>query len=170
MSDEIPDPWRSAAERRGISPTYRPLAARAGVSHETVRKIVQGRATSTRSIRKLADALGVDVEVVHAWRGEAPPDYGREFIPDESSWLLTTEEREAVNTLIRLITRDRSKPNEEVGRDDRDAAPMKQAGGSPAPRPRIELITAAGSVDLGGSPRPAEEPRDAPPRRSPRRR
>lgn len=143
MSEDIPDPWRSASERKGISPTYRPLAAAAGLSHETVRKVVQGRATSKRSMQKIADALGVTLEDIHAWRGEAPPDYGRDFEPDPVASLLTTEEREAVNGLIRLLTRSRSEQREEVVGNAEHPTPTRQAGQEPALGP--------GDVDLAAS-------------------
>lgn len=129
MSDEIPDPWRTAAERKGVRTSYRGFAAAADVSHETARKVILGRRTSSASIRKVADALGVDVELVHEWRGEAAPDYGREFVPDQAAWLLTTEEREAVNSIIRLLTRDRS-DRKEVGSHG-DSAATTQGAAAP---------------------------------------
>src|SRR5690625_5124500 len=132
MSDDIPDPWRSAAERKGISPTYRPLAARAKVSHETVRRLVQGRPTSERTIRKVADALGVDVEKIHEWRGEAPPDYGNAFEPDPSASLLTTEERAVINSLIRLLTASRDEQRKDGGERADSSAPKTSAGDEPA--------------------------------------
>src|SRR5690625_3090554 len=134
MSDDIPDPWRSAAERRGISPTYRPLAARAKVSHETVRRLIQGRTTSKATVHKVADALGVDVEKIHEWRREAAPDYGAMFEPDPSASLLTTEERAVINSLIRLLTEHRREREDEA---DGNAAPITRAGGSPA-RARVK--------------------------------
>lgn len=127
MSDDIPDPWRTAAERRGVSPTYRPLAQRAKVSHETVRRLIQGRPTSKATMRKVAEALGVDIEEIHAWRGESAPDYGREYEPDAAASLLTSEERELLNHLIRLLTRDRQEQE-----PDHDETANTRAGGSPA--------------------------------------
>lgn len=129
MSDNIPDPWRSAAERRGIRPSYRPLGDRAGMAHETVRRVISGQSVSTRSVRKLADALGVDVEKIHEWRDEAGPDYGAMFEPDPSASLLTTEERAVINSLIRLLTEHR---REREDKADGNATPITRAGESPA--------------------------------------
>lgn len=152
VSDDIPEPWKTAIERKGISPTYRPLAAAAGLSHETVRKVVQGRRTSNTSIRKVADLLGVPVETIHGWRGEAAPDYGREFVPDQSASLLTTEEREAVNNLIRLLVRSRDEQKAGEGHADRPApktvpGPAKAGPGGFDAKAELESLTLAGVSD-----------------------
>ena len=160
MSDYIPDPWRSAAERRGISPTYRPLATRAKVSHETVRRLIQGRPTTEATVAKVAEALGVDVEKIHEWRGEAPPDYGNAFEPDPSASLLTTEERAVINSLIRLLTEHRREHREDDG--DGNAAPSTQAGGSPAVE-GVRMRARTPSGPLPGS--PSQEPTRSPGRR-----
>ena len=157
MSDYIPDPWRSAAERRGISPTYRPLASRAKVSHETVRRLIQGRPTTEATVAKVAEALGVDVEKIHEWRGEAPPDYGNAFEPDPSASLLTTEERAVINSLIRLLTEHRREREDEA---DGNAAPITRAGESPAVE-GVRMRARTPSGPLPGS--PSQEP--PPPRR-----
>lgn len=120
MSERIPEPWLTAAERKGVG-TYRPLAAAAKLSHETARKVVLGLKTSDDSIRKVADALGIDVEQAYAWRDEQAPDYSRDFIPDERAPYLTHEEREAINKLIRLLTEGRG------GEHDLRSAPMNAA-------------------------------------------
>src|SRR5690625_2592512 len=163
MRDDIPDPWRPAAERRGIPPTYRPLAARAKVSHETVRRLIQGRTTSETTVRKVADALGVDVEKIHEWRGEAPPDYGAKFDPDPSSVLLTTDERAVINSLIRLLTDGRENARKDGGEHESGSASMKRAGGSSAPR---DVISNAGFGSPDGGPGQGASP---PSRRGPRR-
>lgn len=139
MSDNIPDPWRSAAERKGITPTYRPLGDRAGMAHETVRRVISGQSVNKKSVRKLADALGVDVETIHEWRRESPPDYGSMFEPDESSMLLTTEERAVINTLIRMLTDGRGEQREDDG--DGNASPNPRAGVSPAPGDPAEGVS-----------------------------
>ena len=114
VNESIPEPWLTACERKGIRPSLRPLAAAAGVAHETVRKIVQGRNSSRQSMQKVADALGVDIETIYEWRSESPPDFGRDFAADPTAALLTTDEREAINYLIRRIT---------AGREDRPDDP-----------------------------------------------
>src|SRR5690625_2595142 len=100
------------------------------MAHETVRRVISGQSVSVASVRKLADALGVDVEKIHEWRDEAGPDYGAMFEPDPSASLLTTEERAVINSLIRLLTEHRREHREDDG--DGNAAPSTQAGGSPA--------------------------------------
>ena len=151
MSDYIPDPWRSQAERKGITPTYRPLGDRAGLAHETVRRVISGQSVSKHSIRKLADALGVDVETIHEWRHEAPPDYGAMFEPDPSSMLLTTEERAVINSLIRLLTEGRGEQQGEgEGHVDSSAAntraEVSSAHVDDVPVRKREVRTARGRV------------------------
>lgn len=131
MSDYIPDPWKSAANAKGIRPSYRPLGDRAGLAHETVRRVISGQSVSKQSILKLADALGVDVEKIHEWRQEAVPDYGAEFQPDPSSSLLTTDERAVINSLIRMLTEGRGEDEGDDG--DGNAAASSRAEVSSAP-------------------------------------
>lgn len=157
MSDNIPDPWRSAAERKGIKPSYRPLGDRAGMAHETVRRVISGQSVSVASVRKLADALGVDVEKIHEWRDEAGPDYGAMFEPDPSASLLTTEERAVINSLIRLLTEHRREQREDES--DGNPAPITRAGESPAIKGvRMRARTPSGPLPVSPSQEPTRSP------------
>src|SRR5690625_4130865 len=102
------------------------------MAHETVRRVISGQSVSVASVRKVADALGVDVEKIHEWRGEAPPDYGNAFEPDPSASLLTTEERAVINSLIRLLTASRDEQREDGGEHAQRSAPNTPAGTRPA--------------------------------------
>jgi lambda repressor-like predicted transcriptional regulator len=84
MADDIPQPWRSALESRGLA-SYRRLGDRAGISHETARRLILGMRTSRSTVRAVADAMGVDVEEIHRLRGEPAPDTSSEWTPPPSA-------------------------------------------------------------------------------------
>lgn len=151
MSDDIPQAWHLHFERKGIPVSYRGLGAKAGISHEAARRVVRGWSVRDSSVRKVADALGVDREVVRALRLDSPDlDV---WDPPASASLLSHDEREALSRLITLITQDRK---ESVGNEQHPAATTR-ARGSRAVEATHEVL----------DPRPGE---GAPsPRRSPRR-
>lgn len=119
MSNRRSPAWERLMEGKGLG-SYRRVADRAGISHETVRRVILGLPSDDASIQSVADALGVDIELVHEMRGDAPAD-PRQWDPPESSRLLTDDERAALSRLIGVMT---------TGRDE-------QGGGghadSPAP-------------------------------------
>lgn len=103
MSNDIPRSWHKHFERKGIPVSYRGLAARAGVSHEAVRRVICGWSVKHSTLRQVADALGVDIEVVQELRGD-DAGKGTPWEPPASSSLLSHEEREALSRLISLMT------------------------------------------------------------------
>lgn len=121
MSDEIPPSWHAPMERKGITVSYRGLGERAGISHETARRVVTGRSISPATAAKVADALGVDREVVYELRGQTPAR-AAVWEPPATSSLLTPEEREALNRLVHLLTAGRR--HKERENDGRKPAPM----------------------------------------------
>lgn len=92
-------------ESKGLG-SYRRLADRSGISHEAVRRVVLAQPASPVSIRAVADALSVDVELVRQMRGEVEFD-PREWEPPESSRMLTDDERAALSRLIGVMTSGR---------------------------------------------------------------
>lgn len=122
MTEDIPERWRPLMERKGIKVSYRGLSERADVSHEAVRRVVRGWSVKPDTIQKVADALGVDREVVNELRGEQPaPDA---WAPPQSSSLLSHEERDALSRLISLMVAGRT--------HDDGRPPTTPAGDSPA--------------------------------------
>lgn len=146
MSNDIPKSWHPHFERKGIPVSYRGLAAKADMSHEAVRRVIRGWSVKDSTIRQIADALGVDVEVVYELRGESP-DRPVAWEPPASSSLLSHEEREAFSRLISLITSDRQESGPRG-----NTAPTKTAGHDPAPLIETQAMT------------PKEPPRAASPR------
>lgn len=115
VSRQVPEPWASAMERarlvdpRNGRPSMSALAQEVGTHTSTISAMMAGtRKTNTSLVAKVAVALRMEdrVDEVFAWIGrqrtEAEP-----FTPHPDADLLTSEERQAVNELIRLMTRDR---------------------------------------------------------------
>lgn len=123
MTEEIPERWRPLMERKGIKVSYRGLSERADVSHEAVRRVIRGWSVKPGTIQKVADALGVDREVVNDLRGDQPTLDA--WAPPQFSSLLSHEERDALSRLISLMVAGRT-------HDGRDAAPKSQAAWSAA--------------------------------------
>lgn len=114
MSNDIPRSWHPYFERRGIPVSYRGLAARSGMSHEAVRRVIRGWSVKPASLRQIAEALGVDVEVVQELRGDAP-DLTTPWEPPVASSFLSHDEREALSRLISLMTMNRAEEREGSG-------------------------------------------------------
>lgn len=142
MSEDIPQAWRLPLERKGIKPSYRALGEKAGVAHETVRGVALGRKSKASTIRKIADAMGVDPEFVHELRGTVAPDV---WEPPPASSLLTREERDAIARLIVAVTKGRE--------TDEHGSASERAGGSPAREEEVGLISTEGIADPGPPPR-----------------
>lgn len=100
---ELPEPWNTAAEQAGVRQTYRGIGERAGLSHVTVRRlIVEGR-TTVSTVRKIADALGVEQATIYEWAGIELSEWGP-WDPPASAHRMSPRTRAAVEELIRAIT------------------------------------------------------------------
>lgn len=85
-------------------PNISALARRAGVAVETARRVVHGKGVADAdTVAALAKVLGDDVASWLAWR----TDKLEEWTPPSESRLLTREEREVLDRLVRLIVLDR---------------------------------------------------------------
>jgi transcriptional regulator with XRE-family HTH domain len=111
VSTEVTEPWASAmvaaklVDPRNGRASMRALAERAGTTTSTISKMIAGtRVTSNEVVERVADALGMSERVgeVMSWvdrvRSEAKP-----FSPHPDANLLTSEEQEAINEMIRLL-------------------------------------------------------------------
>ena len=156
MSDDIPQAWHLHLERKAIQVSYRGLGAKAGISHEAARRVVRGWPVKDSTIRKVADSLGVDPEVVRDLRSDAPRLEAWE--PPPASSLLSHDEREALSRLITLMTLTRK---DGEGRAERPAT-TKQAGGSPAVKASDSevVVPRAEGPTQRARPRPARKRRD----------
>jgi transcriptional regulator with XRE-family HTH domain len=123
VNQPIPPQWLRVMEARGLS-TIRRLAQAAGVSPQTIKRMVQGEGdTSERTIEAVADVL-FEGDRNQVWRllGEAPRDYTDWALPDEAR-LLTPKQRDAVRAVILSMVDPGAKAGDG---DDRDAAPMTE--------------------------------------------
>lgn len=146
MSDDIPEAWAALLTRKGIKASYRGLSERADVSHETARHLIRGRSVKASTVQKVADALGVDREVIHELRGDAVVPNVWE--PPRASSLLSDAERDALSRLISVMT---------AGREANDGAPI----GTPPRRTRstFRVAGAAEARSPEGSPQPPPQGR-----------
>ena len=133
-SNEPFGPWAEAMEKAGVGdprngrPSWTQLAARAGVSVSAVTNMVNGRtAAKPATVQRVADALGVRPEVVSGWLGAPRPVRGP-YVPVEESALLSEQEREALDNLIRAIARGRAEESD----GDGNAAAKTQGPDGPA--------------------------------------
>lgn len=109
MREDIPSQWLPYLSTRGLN-SYRRLADRAGMSHETARRVVLGRNVRPHNLERVAEALGISVERVHALRDEPVPDRSREYVPPPAAVNLTEDERDVISRLISVMTSGRSEP------------------------------------------------------------
>lgn len=132
-SDEPFGPWAEAMERAGArnprsaegSPSWGGLARLAGLSTSAVTNLVHGRTRrpNPETVQKIAGALGVAPEVVSGWL-DMPRPVGASYAPAAEASLLYEHERDALDELIRAITRGR---REAGGGDAERAASKTQA-------------------------------------------
>lgn len=102
-----PEQWRPLFDKAGIEFGYRPLAARAGLTHTRVHRLIRGGGTTPEAIKQVADALGVAPSKVRALRDE-PADVEPFTLPDDAG-RLTHDERNVVRAVVRALldARDR---------------------------------------------------------------
>ena len=103
-----PERWRPLFDRAGIEFGYRPLAARAGMTHTRVHRLIRGGGTTDAAIQQVADALGVKASVVRELRGEPAVEREPFTLPDDAG-RLTHDERTVIRAMVRALldARDR---------------------------------------------------------------
>lgn len=108
MSTYAVEPWQTAMSQAGIS-SINQLARKAGLSVETVRRIVQGtrKAPQEATIRRLAKALHKGPSEVGKWVGLSLQEDEAPYTPPKEASLLTLRERAAVDEMIKLLALNR---------------------------------------------------------------
>ena len=103
-----PEQWRPLFDRAGIEFGYRPLAARAGMTHTRVHRLIRGGGTTDAAIQQVADALGVKASVIRELRGEPAVEREPFTLPDDAG-RLTHDERNVIRSMVRALldARDR---------------------------------------------------------------
>lgn len=86
-----PEQWRPLFDKAGIEFGYRPLAARAGLTHTRVHRLVRGGGTTDDAIQAVADALGVKASKVRELRDEPALDIEPFTLPDDAGRLTDAE-------------------------------------------------------------------------------
>ena len=104
--DELPEPWRTAAEQAGVRQSLRGLADAAGVGHPTIKRLIAEGRTSPKTVQAVADALAVTVERVEEWAGMEPAT-GEPWNPPDAARRLSPRARAALTELILAITDER---------------------------------------------------------------
>lgn len=127
-----PKTWDGALVAAGFvnprngDPSFNQLARAAGMPTSTVIDVSTGRTKPRPStIKKIADALGLDVRVVSEWVGQKRTERGPYQPPAEAD-LLTDRQRKAVDEIIRAIVAERAGGH---GRDEQPAIGERAAAG-----------------------------------------
>lgn len=103
--DELPEPWRTAAERAGVRQTLRGLGEAAGLSHVTIGRLIRERRTSARTVRAVAEALKVGEAEVYEWARLEVSELGP-WVPPTEAHKLNPRARAALSELILAITQE----------------------------------------------------------------
>lgn len=163
MKREAVEPWASAMVAVGLvdgregvrkeQPSMRKLADKAETTTSTIVAMMYGtRDTSNEVIERVAEALGMadQVGIVMGWVARERTKI-RPFEPHPDANLLTTDEQEAVNEVIRLLALSKKRGGGEHDRSAATSAPPDEGGGSvvqmptrpTAPSPRGQRRPAA---------------------------
>lgn len=97
-----PEQWRPLFDRAGIEFGYRPLAARAGLTHTRVHRLIRGGGTTDEAIQMVAAALGVKASKVRELRDEPAVEIEPFILPDDAG-RLNDKERDAIRAVIRAL-------------------------------------------------------------------
>lgn len=125
-----PERWRPLFDRVGIEFGYRPLAARAGMNHTRVYRLLRGGGTTDQAIQMVADALGVSAAKVRELRDEPAVEPDPFTLPDDAG-RLTESERDVVRRVVRaLLDAKDSRHAEQPATDTADPTPAARAQGT----------------------------------------
>lgn len=121
---ETPEPWKTLMERRGIG-SLRHLAREAGVSNPAVTRLVHGDGVSQdETIRRVADALGLDLPTMYAHVGMESPE-AEPYVPPAEANRLTARQRRAIDEMIRAIVAERE--DDDAGTQDQQKPWTREA-------------------------------------------
>lgn len=144
--DELPEPWKTAAERAGVRQTFRGIADAAGSTHPTVRRLIEGGSSSQPTIEKVAAALHETPATIMKWADIEVSDWGL-WTPPREAHRLNPRARAAIEELIRVMaqggqqdgrTLDAEKSDELAGRRQRRTT----AGPGAEPPADVEQLAA----------------------------
>lgn len=119
--NELPEPWRSALEPKGVH-SKRGLATKVGIAPQTAKRLIDGEGSPSQStVAAVADSL-FNGDRTRVWElaGYGRRDYGDWQLPPEASQL-GPEQRAAVLAVVRAMLPPDARRGEG---DDRDAASM----------------------------------------------
>lgn len=133
---EIPEPWSTAAEKVGIRQTYRGIADAAGVSHVTVKRLIQEGRTSASTVGKVSRALRITDRTVYQWARINMSEWGPWNPPMEANQL-NPRARAALDELIRAVVQGGSSDDRQ---SEAQKSPLEVAG-------RGEMTRAARTTD-----------------------
>ncbi|QYC53719.1 immunity repressor [Gordonia phage Leroy] len=104
-----PETWRPLFDKAGIEFGYRPLAARAGMTHTRVHRLIRGGGTTDAAIEQVAEALGVRASKIRELRGESAEVREPFTLPDDAG-RLNHDERNVIRSMVRALldARDRN--------------------------------------------------------------
>ncbi len=129
MSKEVIEPWAEPmvaaklVDRRNGKASMRALAEKAGTTTSTISAMIHGtRDTGADVLERVAVALDVPVDRITQWAGKVRTEV-KPFTPHRDANLLTAEEQQAVNELIRLLALPKREKG--GGADGFSAAPTK---------------------------------------------
>lgn len=122
-----PDQWRPLFDKVGVEFGYRTLAARTGMTHTRVRRLLLGGGTTEAAVQEIADAFGVTPEKVHELRGD-PAGVHRPFTLPDDAGRLTDTERNVIRSMVRALLDAREHGYEDKGAQT--AAEVATTGGS----------------------------------------
>ncbi len=155
-----PEQWRPYFDRADIEFGYRPLAARAGLTHTRVHRLIRGGGTTNEAIQQVADALGVKASKVRELRGEPPVEIEPFTLPDDAGRLNETE-RTVVRAMVRALldARDNAHAADQPAAD----SPASTADTQDQARPDEKTIARMTETVLADASRIAREAASAAP-------
>lgn len=131
-----PEQWRPLFDKAGIEFGYRPLAARAGLTHTRVHRLIRGGGTTDDAIQRVADALGVKASKVRELRNE-PAVEPRPFTLPDDAGRLNDNERDVIRAVVRALldARDGRHAVETATQSDAQEKGDEGEEGDPGDRP-----------------------------------
>ncbi|MDN5668745.1 MAG: helix-turn-helix domain-containing protein [Renibacterium salmoninarum] len=125
--NEITEPWKSAAERRGLN-SFNAIARASGAAVQTVIMVLSGKRRPTPSTaKKLAIAFGVPVSTIDEWSGLDASDVNKEYRPPKEAARLTARQRKAVDYMIMALVDPRGRSTIEVSGKPSESVPTTGA-------------------------------------------
>lgn len=101
----LPEPWLTAAQQRGIRGSLRALSEKTNLSHETVRRLVHGIGDAENAtVVKVAHLLGVDAATIREWSGR--PELSAPFVLPVRANQLNPDQRAAVLGVVAAFLGD----------------------------------------------------------------